>query len=270
MKIALTNICETEDFAKHKTYADAISFLNENSIDYVDFSSGAETIGSLIEKFNQALDSDAELVWVVRGGNKCIQTLDKLNWSKVVASGKSFYGLSDFTHFSTMAVSKGVKCYYGQGLTHIKEYFPDAPDRQFIVNLLKAGVPTAKNAQPLAHSISDLDISKEKIIGGHLLVFTLMQGQLKIDLKNRFAFIEYHTEALGESLDDLGYYIDQLLYILKGNMPKGFVLGRTEMKNADGSQIAIEDINKYYVEKLSEFNLPIFYLDHFKNTVTFS
>lgn len=270
MKIALTNLCETEDFAKHKTYVDSISFLNENNIEYINFASGADTINSMVEKFSQALDSDAKLIWVVCGGNKCIQTLDKLDWDKIVASGKKFYGLSDFTHFSTMAVSEGVKCYYGQGLTNIKEYFPLAPERQFIVDLLKTGVPTSKNAQPLAHSISDLNVSKEKIVGGHLLIFALMQGQLKIDLKNRYVFMEYHTEALGESLDDLGYYIDQLLYVLKGNMPKGFILGRTEMKNIDGSQMAIEDINGYCVEKLSEYNLPVFYLDHFKNTVTFS
>ncbi|HRY77113.1 MAG TPA: LD-carboxypeptidase [Candidatus Paceibacterota bacterium] len=244
--------------------------MNENNIDYVDFASGAETIDSIVEKFNQALDSEAELVWVVRGGNKCIQTLDKLNWNKIIASGKRFYGLSDFTHFSTMAVFKGVKCYYGQGLTNIKEYFPLPSERQFIVDLLKTGVPVSESAQPLANSASTLDVSKEKIVGGHLLVFTLMQGQLHIDLRERFIFIEYHTEALGESLDDLGYYIDQLLYVLKNNMPKGFILGRTEMKNVDGSQVLIEDINKYCVEKLSGYNLPIFYFDHFKNTITFS
>jgi len=77
------------------------------------------------------------------------------------------------------------------------------------------------------------------------------------------------TGAVGEDLDDLGYYIDQLLYVLKDNMPKGFILGRTEMRNFDSSQIAIDEINRYSAEKLSATGLPVYYLDHFKNTVTF-
>ncbi|MFH1170618.1 MAG: LD-carboxypeptidase [Candidatus Vogelbacteria bacterium] len=270
MKVALVNLCKTENFAKQGSFGDSISFLDENNIEYLDFTSGADTIEVMSEKFNQALASAAELIWVVRGGNKCIQTLDKLDWNKIVSSGKKFYGLSDFTHFSTVAVSKGVTCFYGQGLSHIKDYFPTALERQFIVDLLKTGVPVLEKATPLANVTLDVDISKEKIIGGHLLIFTLMQSQLKIDLKNRFIFMEYHTGALGENLDDLGYYIDQLLYVLKDNMPKGFILGRTEMNNIDGSEILIEDINKYCAEKLIKVGLPVYYLDHYKNVVTFN
>jgi hypothetical protein len=72
-------------------------------------------------------------------------------------------------------------------------------------------------------------------------------------LKNRYLFIEYHTGAIGEDLDDFGYYLDQLLYVVKDNMPKGFIFGRTEMRNFDNSQIPIEEINKYSVEKLSKY-----------------
>jgi muramoyltetrapeptide carboxypeptidase LdcA involved in peptidoglycan recycling len=111
--------------------------LNENKIEYLDFASGAEKIDGMVEKFNQSILSDAEIVWIIRGGNKCIQTLDKLDWDNIVKSGKPFYGLSDFTHFSTMAVSKGITCFYGQGLTRIKQYFPTENDRKFIADLSK-------------------------------------------------------------------------------------------------------------------------------------
>lgn len=269
MKVALVNLCKTEDFTKHKSYSDSISFLNENNIEFLDFASGLETIDEMVESFHKALDSDADLIWVIRGGNKCIQTLNKIDWNKVVDSKKVFYGLSDFTHFSTMAVSKGVTCYYGQGLTNIKSYFPNPSERQFIANFLASGTPVSENATTLVNSKSDLNILDEKVIGGHLLIFTLMQSQLKVDLKDRFVFIEYHTGAIGEDLDDLGYYLDQLLYVLKDNLPKGFVLGRTEMRNFDNSQIAIDEINRYSAEKLATTGLPVYYLDHFKNTVTF-
>ncbi len=269
MKVALVNLCKTEDFTKHKSYSDSISFLNENNIEFLDFASGLETIAEMVESFHDALNSDADLIWVIRGGNKCIQTLNKIDWDKVVDSKKVFYGLSDFTHFSVMAISKGVTCYYGQGLTNIKSYFPNPSERQFIVDFLTSGNPVSEHAKPLENSKTSLEVANEKIIGGHLLIFTLMQSQLKMDLKDHFVFIEYHTGAVGEDLDDLGYYIDQLLYVLKDNMPKGFILGRTEMRNVDGSQIAIDEINRYSAEKLATTGLPVYYLDHFKNTVTF-
>lgn len=269
MKVALVNLCKTEDFIKHGSYEDSISFLRENNIDFIDFASGIETIDKMVDGFHKALDSDADLIWCIRGGNKCIQMLDKVDWHRIIDSKKVFYGLSDFTHFSAMAVWKGVTCYYGQGLTNIKSYFSNPSERQFITDFLTTGIPVSENATPLANSKSNLDVLGEKIIGGHLLIFTFMQSQLKIDLGERFIFIEYHSGAVGENLDDLGYYLDQLLYVLKDNMPKGFILGHTEMRNIDGSSIPINVINEYLSEKIVKTGLPIYYLDHFKNTITF-
>lgn len=270
MKIALVNLCKTEDFAKHERYEESLNYLKEENIDYLDFASGADTIEKMVESFNKALDSDADLLWVIRGGLECIQTLDKINWEKIKNSNKTFWGLSDFTHFSTMAVSKGAKCFYGQGFPKIKLYFPKKEEREFILQFLKTGNPVSEDANALYLAENDLDISKEKLIGGHLTLFTFMQSQLNIDLKNRFLYLEYHHSAIGEDLDDLNYYIDQLLYIIKDNMPKGFILGNTDLRNIDGKKFGIEEINKSLIEKLKKYNLPIYYLDHFINTITFS
>jgi muramoyltetrapeptide carboxypeptidase LdcA involved in peptidoglycan recycling len=270
MKIALTNLCKTTDFSKDKNYHDSISFLNEESIEFIDYASGVDTVETMVEKFNKALDSDAEIIWVIRGGVTCIRTTPYLDWDKIVNSGKRFYGLSDFTHFTTIAISKGVTCYYGQGLTHIKEYYPTAADQKFIVQLLTTGKPSADKASVLGNADMDLELNSVKVIGGHLVIFTLMQSQLKINLKDRFVFFEYHSGGVGEDLDELGYYIDQMLYVIRDNMPKGFILGRTIMHNTDGSEIPLEEINRYCVEKLLKYNLPIYYIDHFRNTITFS
>ncbi|PIZ55927.1 hypothetical protein COY23_03830 [bacterium (Candidatus Torokbacteria) CG_4_10_14_0_2_um_filter_35_8] len=270
MKIALVNLCKAEDFAQHKYYSDSMSYLREEGINYVDFASKTDTVDLMVEKFHQALDSDAKVIWVIRGGLSCIRTLDKIDWDKVSKSNKKFYGLSDFTHFSTMAVSKGLICFYGQGLTKIKQYFPTKNHRKFITNLLKTGKPFSREAKSIFLSQSGLNISDVKVIGGHLLIFSFMQGQLKIPLNNRYVFIEYHHSATGEGLNELGYYLDQLLFLLKDNMPKGFILGRTELKDYNNTLIQIGEINKFYVEKLSKYKLPVYYLDHFENTITFS
>jgi muramoyltetrapeptide carboxypeptidase LdcA involved in peptidoglycan recycling len=271
MKIALVNLCKIEDFAVHKSYTDSISFLKENNINYLDFASGAPTLQGMVEKFNEALDSDAELLWFIRGGNKCIQTLDLLDWDKVKESGKKFYGLSDFTHFAVKAKSIGLTCYYGQGLTSIKDYFPTEQDRKFIVDFLQTGVPVAAEVTSLNQGLgtSSLNLSEVNVVGGHLFIFTLMQSQLQINLKDSYVFIEYHTGLMGEKLDDLGYYIDQLLYVLKDNLPLGFILGRTEMVNPDGTRVNIDEINKYCADKLARINIPVYYIDHFTNTFTF-
>ncbi len=269
MKVALVNLCKIEDFAIHKSYNSSISFLKENGIDYADFATGASRMERMVECFSKALDSDAELLWFIRGGNKSIQALDKIHWDKVISSDKKFYGLSDFTHFSTMAVSRGTTCYYGQGLTNITDYFPTEADREFITRFLQTGLPVCAKAKALTDGVEDLDVSNMNIVGGHLFIFTLMQGQLHISLKDRYLFIEYHNGVLGEKLDDLAYYIDQLLYILKDNLPKGFILGKTELRNEDGSQVDLDQVNQYCVEKLNKYNLPIYFLDHYKNTITF-
>lgn len=268
MKTVLVNLCKTEDFKNHKSYKDSIDFLNENKIEFIDFTLGVTSIDQMVESFHKALDCEADLIWVISGGNKCIQTLNLIDWNKVVTSKKEFYGLSDFTHFSTMAVSKGVVCHYGQGLTNIKTYFPKSLDRQFIVDFLTNGQPVCNNANSLTNN-QVLKITEQKIVGGHLTIFTLMQSQSQLNLSERFVFIEYHTSTLGESLDDLGYYLDQLLYVLKDNSPQGFILGHTVIRDINGLQIAVEQINQYLAEKIAKTGLPVFFLDHFTNTITF-
>jgi len=270
MKIGLVNLCKTEDFAKYKHYNESIQYLEEENIQYIDFASGIDTVEEMVEKFHQAISSDVDLVWVIRGGLSCIKTLDLIHWDMVAKSKKKFLGLSDFTHFSTKAVSKGLTCFYGQGLTNIKQYFPTKKDREFITQLLKTGVPYSKKAKSMYKAKNDLNIDSKNIVGGHLLIFSFMQGQLKFQLNETFVFIEYHHSAIGEGLDELGYYLNQLMFLLKDNLPKGFILGRTELKDFENKAIPIKKINKFYIEQLKEYDLPIYYLDHFTNTITFS
>jgi len=269
MKIALTNLCKLEDFAKHKTYQDAMSFLHEENIEYLDFCSGDSDFDNLVSRFNESLDSEADIIWVVCGGWSCIKTLDKIDWEKVVASNKKFYGLSDFTHFSSKAVSLGVNCYYGQGLAHIKQFFPTKDSRKFIVNFLKTGNPNSNLAKSLSVNTEDLDINRVKVVGGHMLIFAFMQSQLNIHLKERYVFLEYHHDANGIELKELEYYLDQVLYTIKNNLPKGFILGRCLLKDFEGTEMKVEEINNFLVSKLLRYKLPIYYIDHFNNIISF-
>ncbi len=269
MKIALTNLCKTEDFAKHVSYQEALNFLDEEGVEYLDFCSGDSDLDNLVSRFNESLSSEVDIIWVVCGGWSCLKALDKIDWKKVVESNKKFYGLSDFTHFSSKAVSLGVKCYYGQGLTYIKQFFPTTDSRKFIVNFLKTGFPSANLAKSLLVNSKELDVNREKIVGGHMLIFAFMQNQININLKERYIFLEYHHGANGVELKELEYYLNQVLYTINNNFPKGFILGRSLLKNLDGTELRIEEINDFLVSKLLRYRLPIYYIDHFNNIVTF-
>lgn len=270
IKIALVDLCKTTNYADHRSYSDSLSFLNEENINYVDFATGADDLDSKVKLFHKALESDSEIIWFVRGGTACIRTLEKIDWDKVIKSNKKFYGLSDFTHFATMAVAKGATCYYGQGLAYIKDFMPQKSDREFIVSFLKKGVPVPSFAIPLANATNSLDVLDLKIVGGWIPAFILLQGKLQMKLSNSYLFIEYHSNVLGETFEDLGYLIDQLLFVISGKMPKGIILGNTELANVDGTKVPLGDINAFCVEKLGPLNVPIYFLDHFKNTVKLS
>lgn len=270
MKIALVDLCKAEDFAQSRSYQDSMSFLADEKIEYLDFASGANDLSSKVDLFHKALESEASLIWFVRGGHTCVSTLNAIDWDKVAKSNKQFYGLSDFTHFSTVAVSKGMTCLYGQGLNYIKEFYAEEADRQFIAHLLKTSEPVCVNPMPLTAGSAPIEIIKEKIIGGYLPAFNLLQNKLQINLADRYVFIEYHSSAIGETLTDLGFLLNQLMYVMDDNRPKGIILGHIELTKEDRTQISTEEINSFCVSRFSEWNLPVYFIDHFKNTLKFS
>ena len=149
----------------------------------------------------------------------------------------------------------------------IKEYHPSVPSRKYLVKFLQTGKIEKYKHQNLFKSVISLD--EEKIVGGHTFLTTFMLGETKIDLKDRFLFIEHHYIP-GESLEDLEYFIDQLKMVIKGNMPKGFILGHSMLFGEKSKIMNISTINKKMVEWLKEYNLPIVYIDHFKQIIRFS
>lgn len=270
MKIALVDLCKEEDFVKHRSYTDSINFLKEESIDFLDFATGTDNLDSKIELFHKALDSDVELIWFIRGGTECLKTLDKIDWNKVKNANKVFYGISDFTHFAILATSKMKTCFYGQGLSYIKDYMPRKKDREFILSFIKGNKAICEDASPLALASNTISLSHEKVTGGFLPGFILLQNKINIDLSNIFVFFEYHSSAVGQNIDELGYLLNQFVYICKKNKPKGIILGHIEINNIDGTQVDTNSINEYCIIRLKDLNLPLYYIDHFKNTIKFS
>ncbi len=269
MKIALVNLSKIEDFAKTEYYQDSLDFLTENQIDFVDCFSGRENLDELLAGFHEALrNNEVELVWFIQGGNTLIKFLNKIDWDLVKQSDKEYLGSSDFTHFVFKAVELGKICYYGPQLKEIKKYFPTPTDRQFVIDFLKRKQLPDLKAR-LLHGTGNFDLASEKIIGGHSFVSTIMLGNTKIDLENRFLFFEHHYRP-GEKLNDVEYFLESIKYQTHQNLPKGFILGHSMLFDKEGKLIDVDLINEQLVKNLVELGRSVYYLDHFKTIIKLS
>lgn len=269
MKIALVNLCEIEDFSKTNDSRDSFEFLRENNIDFVDYVSGRESPDDLLGGFHEALGNDkVGLIWFIQGGNKLIRFLDKINWELVKQSNKEYLGLSDFTHFAFRAVQLGKICYYGQGLKKIKIYLPTPEERLFVVSFLKQKKLPRYNTE-LLYGNGNLDLKKKKIIGGHSFISAIMLPNTAIDLTNRFLFFEHHYLP-SETPDDAKYFLDAVKLYLYRHKPQGFILGHSMLFNKDNGLVDTQTINKHLLGSLTDFGLPIYYIDHFKTIIKFS
>lgn len=268
MKIALVNLAKFEKFKDTPTFNDDIKFLNDNQFEYVDYCSDSSDYNSLLHGFNQALDdSEVDLIWFVCGGEKTIKFLTDINWEKVEQTNKIYLGASDFTHFAFKAIEHGQTCYYGAGLKKINIYHPTNNEKRHIIHLLKYRDNNDYQVEYLNNK--KVQLKDERIIGGHLFISTFMMNQINIPLKDRFLFLEHHYVP-GETLTELEYFIDQLKLVIDNNLPKGFILGHTELYDKDNNEIDVKIINQKITELLNIYNLPILYIDHFQQIIKFS
>ena len=78
-------------------------------------------------------------------------------------------------------------------------------------------------------------------------------------------FLEFHPSSFWENKENLEYYLEQLVFILeKTELTKGFILWHSILEWTDENKI-----NKIFLKKLKNFNLPIIYVNHFYNIIKF-
>ncbi len=249
MRVGLVNLCKLDSYAK-----EGFSFLEQNNISFIDYASGRETLESQLEGFNAAIsDKDVDIVWFVQGGSTLIKYLDKIDWTKVSNSGKQFWGLSDFTHFAVKAVPLGVKCFYGQGLKYVDNFFQTQEQKRFLVDFING---SSSPVLPESH----------KAIGGLVNIVTFMLQRYQVDLSGYQLFLEYHG-AEGEKWGEVEYYFDQLKAVIKDNRPQGFLLGHSMLTNDLGQVENWQILNQKISKLLEEYNLPISSVDHFNNVI---
>lgn len=96
-----------------------------------------------------------------------------------------------------------------------------------------------------------------------------MHKEATIDLSERVLFIEHHY-ALGESPDELRYWGHALLRSFRDNKPQAILLGHSLLYDTEGKPLPENDLNELLMEGLKQFNVPIYYIDHFNAVMPFS
>lgn len=268
MKIALVNLSKFEDFSQRPEFADGKALMERNGIELLDYVSGRSSMDELLDGFHQALKSDASLVLFACGGIKMIECLDHIDWKQVGESGKGFIGLSDFAHFSWKAVAAGAKCYYGLALKDFVKYYKTPEQQRNGLHLLTTG--EAEAIKPtLLYGEDTIDFAGTKIMGGHSMISLLMHKEATIDLSDRVLFVEHHYVP-GESPDELRYWSHAIFRSFQSNKPKAMLLGHSLLYDAEGKPLPENDLNELLMEGLKQFNVPIYYIDHFKAVIALS
>lgn len=170
-----------------------------------------------------------------------------------------------------IAIKLGQICYYGTNLRRISEHFYSnkftSRDRKKLVSFLKNGLEVEYKYKNLFKKVTNF--KDEKVIGGHLIIDTFMIQQMKINLSKHFLLIEYHLTS-SDTIGELEFFMDQLKIVIKNNLPKGFVLGWSQVYNKNGKILKQDIINKCFVDNFKEYNLPIIYIDYIKSPVKIS
>lgn len=265
IKVGLVNLSKLEKFRENPSFQNDVRFLTENDIDFIDYCLDYDKPEDLLRGFHEALKNpEIDLIFFVRGGEKIIRLINDIDWSLVKRANKKYIGFSDPTNFFFFATRYGQTCYYGTNLLYLYNRFNSGKftevDRKALVNFFKTGEEVPYNCKALFKE--PVDLTQEKIIGGHIEVTTFML-QLFSELKfsDNYLLLEYHLNE-ASSLFELELFIDQLKYIIRYNLPKGFVICWNQIFNPDDSLMDTDKVNQCFVDNLKEFGLPIMYVDH--------
>jgi len=270
IKVGLVNLSTPEKFRENPSFKDDIRFLVENDIDFVDYCLDYDSLEDLLRGFHKALKNpEIDLIFFVCGGRKINSLVNDIDWSLVKKANKKYIGFSDPSNFFFFALRYGQVCYYGTNLFHLWERFNsdkfNKAERKALVNFFKTGEEVKYDYKTLFKEPEDF--LQEKIIGGHLCVVNFMLPYFsELKISDNYLLLEYHINKASDFVE-LEFFIYQLRLLLRHNPPKGFVIGWNQLYHPDGSLMSVDEANKYFVDNLKEFDLPIVYIDHIKSPI---
>jgi len=193
-------IDDAKKFLESKEMEVVVSNFAKNSDNYF-----SGTFEQRKNDFQEAIDSDADVIWTSRGGYGLIQYIDQLNFDSFQSSPKLLVGFSDVTVAHLRLNQLGFKSIHGTVPLNFKNV--TAESLQSIFNVFN-GKGNTYIINPSEYNI--LGRTEAEVIGGNLAIIYSMLGTSYLpDFKSKLLFIEDIGEAL--------YAIDRMMNALRLN-----------------------------------------------------
>lgn len=179
--------------------------------------------------FQNALDNPSvKAVWMARGGYGAVRILDKINYSKFIATSKWIVGFSDFTAFHSHIHNLGIETIHGMMATSLEGDWMETAEtisslkRVLFGKSLQYTIDSSVyNRQGVLDSGGTID---GQLIGGNLTILTSMLGSnSQISTAGKILFIEeigeykYSIDRMLQSLKRAGYF-ENVNAVIVGDM----------------------------------------------------
>ncbi len=211
------------------------------------------------DSLKNALHSDADVIWCLRGGYGAIRLLNDLSKIKKPKKEKIFIGFSDITSLNLFFAKKWEwKCVHGpmissfsnenfrkKDLLEVKKYLTDQKN-------FSSKIPL----RPFNQFAKKINL-KGELVGGNLSVIQTSLGtKYSINTKNKILFLEDIGER-GYKLDRMFYHLEQAL-VFKD--VKAIILGDF----SGGNEVSGENFVNFALTRFANnLSLPIFTTDEF-------
>ncbi|MBT4762450.1 MAG: LD-carboxypeptidase [Bdellovibrionaceae bacterium] len=177
----------------------------------------ANSLDHRIEHFRQALNSDAQVIWCVRGGYGCIEQLAALKKFKKPGQSKLIWGYSDITALHSFFVNQwGWSVMHGPVLDGVgTEGRITKASLRSAYDYLNGGKKNIifKNLKPLNSLARIQRVIKSKLAGGNLATLSSLCGsEFQWNFKGKILFLE--------DIGERGYKVDRMLnqLLLSGSL----------------------------------------------------
>jgi len=205
-----------------------------------------ERIADLQHAFD---DSSVKAILCSRGGYGLAQIIDKLDFSKFVASPKWLIGFSDITILHNAITNLGIASIHGIMAKHLTELPSDSDQVLRLKEILFGKLPSYVIP---SHPLNRWGKAEGKLIGGNLSVLMGLRGsRFDLDFKNKILFIEDIAEK--------PYHIDRMMQNLRfsGALAElsGLVVG--QFSDCDEDPLMKQTIAEIIADAVSDYNYPV-------------
>lgn len=200
-----------------------------------------------LDELRRALnDSEAEAIWVARGGYGATRLVDQINVTEVTESSKWLIGFSDVTALHALWARAGVQSVHGANITTLGDWGAEAR-RELYRSLRETTVQRFSGQLAMGGSNST-----GRLVGGNLAVLTAMLGTGQLP---SFA----NTVVLLEDIGERPYKLDRML--TQHRQAKtfegvaGFLIGQLSgCEPGDGENYKAVDV---IAENLAHHGVPV-------------